>query len=402
MNKKRRIKKRWIILGTVIALLLGIYIALPYIILRYANKILGEMEGYQGHIEDVDLHLYRGAYEIEGLVIKKRDANIPKPFLDIKQIDLSIEWPSILKGKIVGEVTLKNADVNFVGGSSEKNNQTGVENDWTKPIKQLMPLKINKFEIINGKVTYNDFTTTPEVNIYLNNLHLIATNLNNASDSTTKLPSTLKVTAVSIGKGSLKVDAKLNILKQIPDFDTNISFTSVSLPSLNEFTKAYGKFDFEKGSLSLFSEIAMAEGNIDGYVKPILKDVKISDLGEKNESLFKKVWEGLLEVTEEVLQNQKKDQFATKTPIKGSIEDVKAAFFPTVLNVLKNAFIEAFSTTVDKEISFEDAASTRDKVEKDKEEKKSKKEERKEKRKEKREERKEKREARREERKNEE
>lgn len=388
MEKKRRVKKRWIILGAFILLLVGLYLALPYIILQYANKVLGEMEGYTGKIDDIDLHLYRGAYEIEGIVIKKKEGNIPKPFLDIKHIDLAIEWPALLKGKIVGEVVLKDAIVNFVGGSTEENNQTGVENDWTEPIKKLMPLKINRFEINNGKVTYNDFTSTPKVNLYLNNLQLVATNLTNVSKTSTRLPSSLKVTASSIGKGNLEVDAKLNILKQIPDFDSNISFTSVSLPSLNEFTKAYGKFDFEKGSLSLFSEIALAEGKLDGYIKPILTKVKIADLQDKDEGLFKKVWEGLLEFTEEVFQNQKKDQFATKAPIKGNIENVKTGVFTAILNILKNAFIEAFSTSVDREITFDDAASS-DSKSKDKN---SKKEERKENRKEKREERKERRE----------
>jgi len=393
MEKKRKMKKKWIILTVFIVLVIGFYLALPYIVLRYANKILGEMEGYKGHIEDVDLHIYRGAYEVENLVIKKVDANVPKPFINIEKVDLSIEWPAIFEGKIVGEVTLKNAVVNFVGGGSEKNNQTGVENDWTEPIKKLMPLKINKFEIINGKVTYNDFTSNPKVNLYLNDLHLLATNLSNASDSSSALPSGFKIKATSIGKGNLEIDAKINILKEIPDFDSNINFTSVALPSLNNFTKAYGKFDFEKGSMSLFSEIVLADGNFTGYVKPILTNVKIVDLEEDNESIFKKVWEGLLEVTEEVLQNQKKDQFATKTPIQGSIENVKTEIIPTLLNILKNAFIQAFSKTVDKEISFKDAASPNSE-----ENKISKKEERKEKRQEKKEERKEKREEKKEER----
>jgi hypothetical protein len=48
----------------VIALLIGLRVALPYIVKEYVNKKLDEMPEYDGRIADVDMHLWEGAYSI--------------------------------------------------------------------------------------------------------------------------------------------------------------------------------------------------------------------------------------------------------------------------------------------------------------------------------------------------
>lgn len=58
------------VLLVLLALLVLLRLALPYIVLRYANKTLANMEGYYGHIQDIDIALYRGAYTIDSLYLK--------------------------------------------------------------------------------------------------------------------------------------------------------------------------------------------------------------------------------------------------------------------------------------------------------------------------------------------
>src|SRR5690606_16134147 len=153
-----------------------------------------------------------------------------------------------------------------VAGPSEEETQTGAETDWTEPLKDLMPLQINRFEIVRGKISYLDFHAEPKVDIAIDSLNAVALNLNNATDNPEKLPSKVKLTGTSVGGGLLVVDAEMNILKEIPDFDINLEFTEVNLPALNDFIKAYGKFDVERGTFNLYSEIILNNGTFDGYV----------------------------------------------------------------------------------------------------------------------------------------
>jgi len=54
-----RTNKGKILLGLII-LIIVLRIALPYILLKYANKTLANVEGYYGHINDIDVALFRG------------------------------------------------------------------------------------------------------------------------------------------------------------------------------------------------------------------------------------------------------------------------------------------------------------------------------------------------------
>ena len=99
-------KKKYIILISVLALLLIARIILPYAVLHYSNKTLSEMNGYYGHIDDIDLSLYRGAYIIHSMYLNKADSVSKKQteFFKSRDIDLSVEWGAIFHGSLVGKM----------------------------------------------------------------------------------------------------------------------------------------------------------------------------------------------------------------------------------------------------------------------------------------------------------
>lgn len=63
LTKKKKIVI-WV-LGSFLVVLIGLRLALPYILLNYVNKQLTKIDGYTGHVDDIDVALYRGAYTIK-------------------------------------------------------------------------------------------------------------------------------------------------------------------------------------------------------------------------------------------------------------------------------------------------------------------------------------------------
>lgn len=86
---------------------------------------------------------------------------------------------ALLDGEIVGDATLTKPIINFAQGRAGNTSQTGVETDWTKPIKELQPLDINFVEIIDGTIAYKDLSHKPEVDLSIYNLNAHITNLRN-------------------------------------------------------------------------------------------------------------------------------------------------------------------------------------------------------------------------------
>jgi hypothetical protein len=396
MKTPRRFKRKWIILGSLVLLIVVARLMLPYFVTRYVNKVLADIDGYEGSISDVDIHLIRGAYSIHDLELFKLNGHEKVPFIDIPVIDLSVEWAALFKGSVVGEVIFDQPKLNFIGGDGDEtkkpgnDTQTGEGVDWTKPLKELMPLQINRLEINDGDIFFYDFTTKPNVDINLKHLQLLATNLNNAEKQEDRLPSRVVASATSIGGGKLSIDMDINVLKEIPDFDLNLKFEGINMPALNDFFLAYSKTDIERGTFNLYSEVVLKDSQISGYVKPLAQDIKIVDWEKDKENPFNLVWQAIVGVVAEFFENQKEDQFATKVPIQGSVKDIKSGVWPTVWNVFRNAFVQAFQRNTDNTVKFSDNLQA--KVEKSP----------KEKRKERRKERREAREKRREERKREE
>ncbi|HZG24137.1 MAG TPA: hypothetical protein VEZ17_06125, partial [Chitinophagaceae bacterium] len=57
--------KKITIILVIVALLVVFRLLLPVIVLHFANKSLANVKGYYGHIEDIDMSLYRGAYQVK-------------------------------------------------------------------------------------------------------------------------------------------------------------------------------------------------------------------------------------------------------------------------------------------------------------------------------------------------
>jgi hypothetical protein len=339
-----------ILLGIVIVLII-FRLMLPSIVKNYVNKVLNELPGYTGHVEDIDIRLLQGAYAIDGLVLKKRTDTSSYPFLLINHTDLSVEWKQIFKGRLVGEVILDRPSIHILAETADLSKEPSKEH-WTETLQDLMPLTINRLEITNGKFTYLDRSSSPDIDLHIDSMRLTALNLANVEDSSsTKLPSTVSLSGTSIGQGHLKVDMKVNVLKEIPDFDMNMQLTSVNLTSLNNFIKAQGKFDVERGNLDIYSELELMDGELNGYVKPFIENIKVLDWKNDNEKeeggILNAAKEAVIGLFSKVVENPEREQIATTVPIQGNVNNPKTNGWATFLGILKNAFIEALNRGIE-------------------------------------------------------
>ena len=360
-NKHPFYKRKRVIIPLVIILLLIVFrIMLPTIVKKYVNKTLANIPNYYGQVADIDISLWRGAYTIKGMYLNKVNAETQVPFLDFKQTDISVQWKSLLKGEIVSEIEMNQPTIIYVfedHNQTPENGETEVE-DWTKALTDIVPIDINRLYVTNGKIAFVEITANPNIDLQMNNITIEAKNLRNVVREGNKLPSTLNATATSIGNGNVKLKGNMDLVKAIPDMDLEFSLEDAEITSLNDFTKHYAKIDFSSGSYGVYSEIAINDGYLKGYLKPILKNAKL--LG-KDDGFLATLWEGFVGFFKFVLKNQKQNTLATKVPIEGDLNNVAPKIWPTVTRIFKNAWIKAFQGTTDDSIEFEDASSDSEK-----------------------------------------
>jgi hypothetical protein len=341
------------ILLIAVVLLIILRLLLPYILLRYCNKSLSELNGYYGHIEDIDVSLYRGAYQINNMYLNKVDAKTHKQteFFKVNNIDLSVEWHALFRGKLVGEFVFNSPKLIFTKNRTEISDVKKDTNDFRKVLKDFMPLKVNRFEVYDGSIHYADPGATPKVDISIQQAHIIAENLKNVEDNKTELPSPVTANANVYG-GTLSLNMKMDALAQRTRFDLNAEIKNANLPSVNDFLKAYGGFDVHKGTLSLYTEFAAKNGRYKGYVKPVIKDLDVVGPEDRKDKFFQKVWENVVGGAGKILENPKKDQVATKVPIEGDFTGSNTDIIETIWELLRNAFIHALMPSIDNQINI--------------------------------------------------
>src|ERR1035437_8903168 len=79
---------------------------LPFILTRIANLIIGKIPGWQGRLEGIKVHLFRGMITLKGLRLAQVIDHHSHPLIDIDTLTLSFSWRHLLTGQWVGDLLI--------------------------------------------------------------------------------------------------------------------------------------------------------------------------------------------------------------------------------------------------------------------------------------------------------
>lgn len=355
MNTHTWSRPRYLVPLIILLALVILRLCLPTLVKRYVNNTLSKIPGYTGRVGNIDIALWRGAYGIDDLRLLKTNGDAPVPFFSAKNINLSIQWKELFHGALVGRIRLTEPSLNFVGGTDESQKQTEIDASWQDRVQELFPLDINRFQIINGEVHFHNFQAKPPINIHLDQINLLAENLSNSRERYDKLLASIEATARPMNHGSVSLKTRLNPFADQPTFDLTAEIENVEVTAFHDFVVHYGKVKPLDGTISIYSEAVAEKGGFRGYVKPILKDLKVEDLEKKNMSVLEKVQSWATEFLTKILKNRKQNTVATKVEFSGTFEDPKTGIFSAIRYVLRNAFIKALEPQIENSLNLNEA-----------------------------------------------
>jgi hypothetical protein len=343
VNKKQ---KTALVLLILVVALVALRFYLPEIARDQINARIDRMGDYHGHVTDVDIHLWRGAYSLNEASIVKATGKVPVPFLKAPRIDLSISWREIFHGGLVGEVEFDRLELNFVDGRTAADSQTGRGVDWRKQLEELLPIKLNEVRIVDGTIFFRNFISEPPVDLRATSTNATVYNLTNVRDVNGDRVARFEGRADILGEAPLQTAATFDPFGEMQDFTFDLKITSIELPKLNSLFQAYAKVDVASGKGDIVVQLKAEDGRLSGYAKPLLQDVEIAsweqDVEQQGDNPLRVAWEWAAGAVKTLLKNQPQDQLATKVEFNGTLKDPKTSTLDTLLNVLRNAFVEAY------------------------------------------------------------
>ncbi len=244
----------------------------------------------------------------------------------------------------VKTMTIENVRVDYVHTPETKAKETQVGLAAVKTAKKLQNksdtlIRIDHGEIKNSEFGFVNGGAESTYRVFLNNGEL---HLDNISNHLSEGSGTVKLTGKFMGTGNTVISGTFRPEKKSPDFDLAIKIERTQVRAMNDLLRAYGDFDVTAGLFSLYSELRVKNGQVEGYIKPLFKDLKVYDARQdKEKSLFHQLYEGLVGGIAKLLENNPREEVATRTDISGALENPETSTWQTVINLVKNAFFKS-------------------------------------------------------------
>ncbi len=339
--------RKWAWLLVAAAVLLAVRLALPYAVRHSLNQRMDRMGDYHGHIADVDLHLWRGAYTLRDLRIDKVEDKLPVPFFSAGTVGIALSWHALLRGRLRGTVALDRAQLHFVDGNATGHGQAGRGVDWRQRLQDLVPMRIDQLRVRRGQVTFHNYRSRPEVNLEVTGIEGSATNLTNVDRRQGRRVADVQATALVLGDAPLQARASFDPLAERGDFSFELQIRRIRLARLNDVARAYAHLDFAAGNGDFVMQLKARDGQLDGYAKPLLHHVQVfswkQDVEQGHDNPLQVAWEAVAGAVGSLFKNHARDQFATRIPISGRIDDKDLGTWEAVVGVLRNAFVKAYT-----------------------------------------------------------
>lgn len=348
--KKRKLK---IVVISLVALVVVVRLAAPLVAEYLLNEHgLTNLGDYRGHVDDVDLAVWRGAVRLQNVHIEKTHGREWVDFIVVPVADISISRRALIRGAVRLDISLEKPEINFVDAEDPEDRQVGEGFAWRVIPEDILSFSIENIEIREGTLTFRNYTSDPKVNLRAQNINAVATNLTNIRQEEGENVSTAEVRATIFDDSSLFATAEFDPF-DLRSFIVAAEVEIADITHLNNFAQAYANLDFKTGGGRLVMELEAKQGVLNGYLKPAFENVEVADweqdVERQKDNPLRVAWEGIVGFMGSLFTNREEDQIATRIDISGSIPDnPEVNTWSAVFGIVRNAFSEAINT------SFED------------------------------------------------
>jgi hypothetical protein len=244
----------------------------------------------------------------------------------------------------INDLLLEGAKIDYVHAARTKQKEIRRAKKVVAKAKEIhqdptVRVKVEHGKILNSEFGFVNKSTSPDYRVFITEMNADLDNFTNRLEEGTGV---VKVTGKFMGSGPTVVTGTFRPEKPRPDFNLDVKIIKTKVEAFNDVLRAYGDLDTHTGMFAFFSELSVKDNRIQGYVKPLLKDVEVYDpKQDQDKALTKKLYEAVVGGVLGLLENTPRSEVATTTDMSGPVENPRANTWEIVLKLIQNAFFEA-------------------------------------------------------------
>lgn len=217
--------------------------------------------------------------------------------------------------------------------------------------RRAVDIAARELIIEHGNFSYTDRTRNPNYTLFINDTDLTLRNLTNHQQHGS---ADVSLHGKFMGSGDANVSGSFLASQSGPAFNLKIALVNTDLPSLNDLLRSFGRFDVAGGRLSVYSQVAVQDGNIDGYVKPMFAGLEVYNYEkDKNKPIMHQAKELIIGGASHLLKSHRTNQVASDVDLKGTLTSPDVDTWQALGQVLRNALIEAIIPGFDRAVTSE-------------------------------------------------
>jgi hypothetical protein len=210
-------------------------------------------------------------------------------------------------------------------------------------------LHVDDIRVVNANVGFVNKNTNPEYRVFIDEMNLTLRKFSNQRDEGYGHAT---LTGRFLGSGATTVDATFRPETKGPDFAVDAKIENTDMRKMNDLLRAHAKVDVVSGVFSVFSEFHVHDSRIDGYVKPLFRDLKVYGKEKDEDKTFgQKVKAKAIDVAAKILKNRPRKEIATKADISGPLDSPQTNAWQILVRLVQNAFIKAILPGFEREAS---------------------------------------------------
>jgi hypothetical protein len=208
-------------------------------------------------------------------------------------------------------------------------------------------LKARRLIVRGATVGFVNEQATPRYRVFVSDTDLVFENFTNQFTEGT---ATARLTGRFMGSGATTITATFRPETKGADFDLHARIEDTDLKTMNDLFLAHAKVDVVSGAFSVFAETGVKNGLVQGYVKPLFRDLRLYGPEQDDEkSVGQKFKERASDLIAKVLRNRPRQEVATVVPLAGPLENPKADTWEALTSLLRNAFNKAILPGLERE-----------------------------------------------------
>jgi len=327
-----------------VAVLIIIRAVLDPVATYFTRRELNSNDRIRADLQRVHITVLPPGYEIHRLKVVEHPADDwRRPLFFAERMRATVSLRGLLHARLSAKVRIDDPKIIVAKReAAREKTSTGIP-DIRAVLEKVIPARIERIEVRGGEFLFRDLTAPRHPEIWVHHIELAAENLVTRSKLAGGRPATISASAKLGRSGDVSLFASANPFARSPDFAGSVELRGWKVAELYDLEEPATKLQTPEGTLDVFVEFKASGGEISGGVKPVLKNVKVRPT-EQTFGNKLKAWladEGLHLFSDRVPD---RNAVATVVPIKGRLDKPDIQLWPTILGVVRNAFVEGISS----------------------------------------------------------